>query len=87
LERGDAQGNTPSPILYNMAQQILLFKIELSPLVKSVFYNQRVPRNLLSVLPADYGVMYRNENAAQTNKAEGFADDTTVLTMYEKSLY
>jgi hypothetical protein len=31
LDRGDAQGNTPSPILYNIAQQIFLLKLELCP--------------------------------------------------------
>jgi len=46
LERGDAQGNTPSPILYNIAQQIFLFKLELCPEIKSVFVNYLVPRPL-----------------------------------------
>jgi hypothetical protein len=36
LECGRAQGNgnTSSPVEYNMAQQIVLFKIELSPEIK-----------------------------------------------------
>ena len=29
LEKGHAQGDSPSPLLYNFAAQILLFKIEL----------------------------------------------------------
>ena len=39
LGRGRAQGNTSSPIEYNMAQQIVIFKIELSPEVASVYLN------------------------------------------------
>ena len=31
LECGRAQGNTSSPVEYNMAEQVLLFKIELCP--------------------------------------------------------
>ncbi len=49
LDRGDAQGNTPSPILYNMAQQIFLFKLELCPEIKTVFINHLVPRPLAFV--------------------------------------
>jgi hypothetical protein len=37
LERGNGQGNTPSPILYNIAQKIFLFKLELCPEIKSIF--------------------------------------------------
>jgi hypothetical protein len=44
LERGDTQGNTPSPVLYNLAQQIFLFKLELCPEIKSVFVNHLIPR-------------------------------------------
>ena len=29
LERGDAQGDSPSPFLFNLTLQILLFKLEL----------------------------------------------------------
>jgi len=37
LGRGHAQGNSPSPFLYNMAAQICIWKIELDPLIKSVY--------------------------------------------------
>ena len=36
LGKGHAQGNGPSPLLYNFAVQILLFKIELNPQIKSI---------------------------------------------------
>ena len=36
LGKGHAQGDSPSPLLYNFAAQILLFKIELNPQIKSI---------------------------------------------------
>ena len=36
LGKGHAQGDSPSPLLYNFAAQILLFKIELDPKIKSI---------------------------------------------------
>jgi hypothetical protein len=49
LGRGEAQGNTPSPVLYNMGEQILLFKLELCPEISSVFNHFLVPRNYLAI--------------------------------------
>jgi hypothetical protein len=108
LDRGDAQGNTPSPILYNMAQQIFLFKLEMCPEIKSVFVNHIIPRPLAGPVPdpdpipdpdphpvrlIDHGIRrngdeeedvnFRNESNKETDKAEGFADDTTGLTIFE----
>jgi hypothetical protein len=123
LDRGDAQGNTPSPILYNMAQQIFLFKLEMCPEIKSVFVNHLIPRPIagpvmdrdpdtgpnldpvrllvppppdpvpLPVRLIDHGIRrlgddeedvnFRNESNKETDKAEGFADDTTGLTIFE----
>ncbi len=104
LDRGDAQGNTPSPILYNMAQQIFLFKLELCPEIKSVFLNHLVPRPIqlndanpwpqpvrlavennqdLDPIPNQVilPVEFRNESGRETDKAEGFADDTTGMSV------
>jgi hypothetical protein len=99
-------GNTPSPILYNMAQQIFLFKLELCPEIKSVFLNHLVPRPIQfndanpwpqpvrlavennqdpdhipnqEILPVEF----RNESGRETDKAEGFADDTTGMSLFE----
>jgi hypothetical protein len=86
LERGDAQGNTPSPILYNIAQQIFLLKLELCPEIKSVFNNHLVPRMIAPVPDPDDeedDICFRNESNKETDKAEGFADDTTGLTIFE----
>jgi hypothetical protein len=41
LECGNAQGNSPSPLQFNFGEQILLFKIELSPVINSI-----LPRRL-----------------------------------------
>jgi hypothetical protein len=37
LEIGNTQGNGPSPLQFNFCEQILLFKIELDPRIRSVF--------------------------------------------------
>ncbi len=88
LDRGDAQGNTPFPILYNIAQQIFLFKLELCPEIKSVFINHLVPRPIeffanpveeIENLPVEF----KNESGRETDKAEGFADDTTGMSLFE----
>jgi hypothetical protein len=44
LGTGRAQGDNKSPIEYNFAQQILIFKIELDPEVASVYNHFLVPR-------------------------------------------
>jgi hypothetical protein len=88
LDRGDAQGNTPSPILYNISQQIFLFKLELCPEIKTVFTNHLIPRMIGHVPDEDEDEMeddvcFRNESNKETDKAEGFADDTTGLSLFE----
>jgi hypothetical protein len=117
LDRGDAQGNTPSPILYNIAQQIFLFKLELCPEIKTVFVNHLIPHpieflearedaNDAAVIPVlhpdpvsgqlnevvaqdqalrlhEGPVEFLNESGRETDKAEGFADDTTGMTLFE----
>jgi hypothetical protein len=90
---GRAQGNTSSPIEYNSAQQILLFKIELSPEIKSVFEhhfiarpfgNAPMPCTALSPLAEDEdNDRIKNECALETSKSDGFADDNTTGTLFE----
>ena len=46
LGRGTAQGDSPSPFLYNLAAQILLLKIELSPDLKGIYPNLTPELNL-----------------------------------------
>jgi hypothetical protein len=90
---GRVQGNTSSPIEYNSAQQILLFKIELSPEIKSVFEqhfiarpfgNAPMPCTALSQLAEDEGNdKIKNECSLETSKSDGFADDNTTGTLFE----
>jgi hypothetical protein len=93
LECGRAQGNTSSPIEYNMAQQIIIFKIELCPEVKKIYQNHFIARPYLpdpvvaqeiTGLAADEDdPKYRNESAFETSKADGFADDNSTGTLFE----
>ncbi len=93
LECGRAQGNTSSPIKYNMAQQIVIFKIELCPEVKKIYQNHFIARPFLldpvnavanAAAPADKDdPKYRNESALETSKADGFADDNSTGTLFE----
>ncbi len=53
LERGFAQGNSPSPKKYNIGEQILIFRLEFDPAVAGVYNNFLIPR---SVILAEGGV-------------------------------
>jgi hypothetical protein len=97
LECGRAQGNTSSPTEYNMGQQILLFKIELCPEVKSLYQSHFITRPLIpDAVEHFFGPppdtdrtdpKFRNESAFEIAKCDGFADDNTAGTLFEyKSL-
>ncbi len=74
-----------------MAQQIVLFKIELCLEVRSVYINHfiarpylpdPVPEQPVNQLPVDSDDQrFRNESAFETAKADGFADDNTTGTL------
>jgi hypothetical protein len=93
LKCGRAQGNTSSPIEYNMGQQIVIFKIELCPEIKSVYQHHFISRPFLPAAiehhledppPRDMNdVKYRNESGFETSKCDGFADDNTSGTVCE----
>ncbi len=93
LECGRAQGNTSSPVEYNMAQQIVIFKIELCPEVRNVYLNHFIARPYLPVpvpaqpidpIAADMDDQrFRTESSFETSKADGFADDNTTGTLFE----
>jgi hypothetical protein len=93
LERGRTQGNGPSPCEYNIGQQILLFKLELSPDLASVYNHLIVPRTIMSTVGATHPSItecieseanprFSQESSRETDKAEGFADDTSVATVF-----
>jgi hypothetical protein len=46
LERGFAQGNSPSPKKYNIGEQILIFRIEYDPLILGVYNSFLIPRSV-----------------------------------------
>jgi hypothetical protein len=94
LERGRTQGNGPSPCEYNIGQQILLLKIELCPEIASVYNHLQVPRTVLGTYRVPHpsineAIEHENnprfcaESNCVTDKAEGFADDTSVATLFE----
>jgi hypothetical protein len=90
LGRGEAQGNTPSPVLYNMGEQILLFKLELCPEIASVFNHYLIPRQQLAIdyVPdlvlevAEPDQEFRNESNRETDNSDAFAHDTSILTLF-----
>ena len=74
LKRGTAQGDSPSPFLYNLAAQILIWKIELDPNIKGVHPGgiNGLQRDPDQVLNSDY---FAYESNYETSKNESFADD------------
>jgi hypothetical protein len=89
LETGRTQGDGPSPLLYNMGEQILLLKIELDPSVASVFQHQQLPNFTMDLVPdprlGGRDLMYNSHLAVESNrstdKADSFADDNSTATL------
>ncbi len=89
LETGRTQGDGPSPLLYNMGEQILLLKIELDPSISSVYQHQIVPRFAMDLVPdpklkgrdASYNLHLAAESDRSTDKADSFADDNSTVTL------
>ena len=83
LEAGRPQGDNLSPPEYNIGQQIVIFRLELDRSFQSVFQHFMGPQ-LPFPLPNEeepHNAKFVNESCKQTNKVEGFADDTTTLGM------
>jgi len=78
LERGNAQGDTISPFLFNLGYQILLFKLELSLQIEGI-----LSEFAALVEPAQDIVFLPHGNAQQVSvhdpKAFALADDCTLL--------
>jgi hypothetical protein len=89
LETGRLQGDGPSPLQYNMGEEIVLLKIELDPNVASVFQHHILPRFLLNLEPdpmrrgddINYNVHLGQESHRETDKVESFADDNSTATL------
>ena len=75
LEKGHAQGDSPSPLLYNFAAQILLFKIELNPKIVPIRKREFGP---IQYEPCDPFV---HESNRETSTCECFADDNSTFTL------
>ena len=51
LETGAPQGNSPSPLQYNLCEQIAILKIELDPRIASVYNHMLIPYPLPAIVP------------------------------------
>jgi hypothetical protein len=88
LEKGHAQGDAPSPLLYNMAAQICIWKVELDQQIKSVYdpvLRTDPDPNPQGVRNPDPGrvqadEVFSNKANRETCKNESFADDANNFT-------
>jgi len=80
LDRGRAQGDSPSPRQYNIGEQILLLKLELDPGIVKLNNITPEPRPL-----ARHFTTFRTgeEVLSGQHGVEGFADDTNVVCKME----
>jgi Reverse transcriptase (RNA-dependent DNA polymerase) len=78
LLKGTAQGDCPSPVLYNICAQILIFKIELDNSVPSLYGDFDFSN--FEVQEGDS--LFGWERKCATNKNESFADDSTTFTLF-----
>jgi hypothetical protein len=84
LERGFAQGNSPSPKKYNIGEQILIFRIEYDPLILGVYNSFLIPRSVddgVTTYPLlekaeQRGLIVDPELKENTRKTNAFADDS-----------
>jgi len=79
LERGRPQGDTISPVTFNFAMQILIFKLELNKDIRGVELPPLVP------VPVPVPVAIEDhehflESGFENGKMECFADDANIIT-------
>jgi hypothetical protein len=86
LGSGRPQGEILSPIQYNICNQIFLFKLELDPRIKSLTAKTFGPRAPFPIEcnSSTPNAVFRGESERETDKAEGFADDTTAITLADQ---
>jgi hypothetical protein len=85
LERGFAQGDGPSPRLYNVGEQILLFRLEYDPEIAGIYLTFLIPRTVVNnetVFPRiesaeAAGLVVDNELKHTNRRIPSFADDAT----------
>jgi len=81
LEKGRPQGDPPSPLQYNLAEQILLFKLELDPGIERLI---AIERNADPVAIENNAAPAVRTYNRDTSNSDAYADDTTLcvpLTM------
>jgi exonuclease III len=78
LGRGRPQGDNISPNSFNFSIQILIFRLELDPLILPI------PKPA-PVVPAPVPEQFRHESNRETSKNESLADDNTTLTIIEEN--
>jgi hypothetical protein len=84
LDRGFMQGDGPSPRLYNIGEQILLFKLEYDPLISGVYVGFLIPRQLVNGTERfpdiekceEVGIPVDPELKHHNRKVPAFADDS-----------
>ena len=83
LETGRPQGDILSPGTFNIGNQIMLFRLELDPKIASVYQHFLVPRPVFEPpnTNSHYNLKFNFESKRETDKGEGFADDTSALTI------
>jgi hypothetical protein len=79
LDRGRAQGDNISPNTFNFADQILIFKIELDPMINGIWKNFQIPLSIT----ANENPFFMHESLGETCKNESLADDNTTLMLLE----
>jgi hypothetical protein len=79
LGKGHAQGDSPSPLLYNLAAQIFIFKIELNPNIA------RIPRimDYFEEIAVPVPTPYKGEGLGLTDINESFADDSSIIFLFK----
>ncbi len=77
LCKGHAQGDCPSPLLYNLAAQIQIFKLELNPNIDRIPRLENVPDAIVARPP-----FFKGEGFCQTDTNESFADDSSNLFLF-----
>ncbi len=84
LDRGFMQGDGPSPRLYNIGEQILLFRLKYDPALHSIYVSFLIPRTLIEgetrypeiELCEDKGIAVDPELKHHNRKVPAFADDS-----------
>jgi hypothetical protein len=79
LLKGTAQGDCPSPIIYNICAQVIIFKIELDDRISSITPGRQMPSAAPDPDPDPVPNDFMYESNYEMSKNESFADDSTII--------